>query len=517
MHRSALTALLLVLGLVSAACTASLPGQASSAPPSGLEPFYGQELSWGPCAPFVRSDSDTEAFADPAYDCATATVPLDYARPDGETARLGLLRRKAADQAGRIGSLFVNPGGPGSSGMSFVPGFAPAFAGSPLGARFDVVGFDPRGVGASEPVIDCETDAERDEGRKDLDIQPTPEGVALAEAQEKQFVDRCVQRVGLDVLANVGTRDVARDLDILRAAVGDEKLSYLGFSYGTRIGSSYAEAFPGNVRALVLDGAIDPSQSEEESSVGQYAGFQLAFDAFAADCATRPACALGRDPSRAVAEFQALLRPLYDTPVPTGDGRTLGYQDALTGTIRSLYVEQLWEVLRLGIAELKGAGSGRVLMALADDYESRAADGSYSNSLEALPVINCVDQERITDPAVFRDIDAQIRQVAPFLDDGRGPLAARPSCAFWPVPPTSEPRQPEVDGLPPVVVVSVTGDPATPYESGVTLARLLKGSLITVEGNQHTAALQGSSCVDDAVAAYLVDLRLPADGTRCTI
>lgn len=516
-RRTAPVALVLALVVTAAGCAAPQPGRATPAPSPELERFYSQELAWGPCGPFARTETDRTSYADPAYECATLTVPLDYAAPDGETAKLGVLRTKAADPGARIGSLVVNPGGPGASGMGLVPALAPAIADKPLGARFDLVGFDPRGVGASEPVIDCLTDPERDEDRKDLDVFADPAGVAVVEAQEQLFVQRCVQRVGVDVLAHVGTREVARDLDVLRAALGDEKLTYLGYSYGTRIGATYAEEFPGNVRALVLDGAIDPSQSAEERSVGQYGGFQRAFDAFAADCARRPACPLGADPAQAVATYQGLLRPLYDDPVPAVGERTLGFSDALTGTIRALYVEQLWEVLRLGLTELADRRNGRVLMALADDYEDRAADGSYTNTTEAQTVINCMDQERITDPAVFGDISQKVLAVAPFVDDGRGALAARSACAFWPVPPSSEPRQPEVEGLPPVLVISVTGDPATPYEAGVALAELLDGGLLSVDGNQHTASLQGSACVDDATAAYLLELTLPAEGARCTI
>lgn len=518
----------LAIALLAAGCATTVGGQgvaAGAGAPPGLEAFYDQELEWGPCAPFAVTDADAEVFADPVYDCTTVTVPLDYADPDGAQARIGMIRRKATGD--RIGSLLTNPGGPGASGMSFLPALASGLVPqggppSPLAERFDLIGFDPRGVGASEPTIDCETDAERDEERADVDADGSPAGVAKVEAEARQFVDRCVQRVGLDVLANVGTRDVVRDLDVLRAALdeeeteGDEKLTFLGYSYGTFIGAKYAEAFPGNVRALVLDGAVDPAQSAVEGAVAQNAGFQLAFDAFAADCASRPDCALGSDPAGTVAAFQGLLRPLYDAPAPVGDGRVLGYSDAMTGTVQALYSEQLWEPLRQGLTELT-QGSGRILMLLADIYESRAEDGGYDDSLEAFPVISCLDEERITDPAVFLEIDTRVREVAPFADDGRGPSAARSACAFWPVPPTTEPQLPDVEGAPPALVISVTGDPATPYEAGVRLAEQMEGRLLSVEGNQHTVALTGVSCVDDVVNAYLIDLTLPAEGTSCTI
>ncbi len=509
--------LVLALTLLVAGCTSTIAGRGTAAggpAPAGLESFYGQKLEWGPCAPFAVTQIDADAFADPAYDCTRVTVPLDYARSDGETATIGVLRKQAT--GARIGSLVVNPGGPGGSGMGFGPSLADSMVGGPLAERFDLIAFDPRGVGASEPVIDCETDPERDEERVDLDVDGSPEGVATAEADSQEFVDRCVERVGVDVLANVGTRDVVRDVDVMRAALGDEKLTFLGYSYGTFIGAKYAEAFPAGVRALVLDGAVDPSQSAVEGSVAQSAGFQLAFDAFAASCAAEPDCPLGPDPAQASTRFQALVRPLYDTPVPVGDGRTLGYTDAVTGVIQALYSEQLWPILQVGLTEVT-IGRGRVLMLLADQYESRAEDGSYDNSLEAFPVISCMDEDRIIDPAVYLEIDTRTRAASPFRDDGRSPSAARSPCAFWPVPPTTEPALPQVTGLPPVLVISVTGDPATPYEAGVRLAELLGGRLLSVEGNQHTVALSGVPCVDGVVADYLVDLTLPADGANCTI
>jgi pimeloyl-ACP methyl ester carboxylesterase len=516
-RRVAAPAAVFAVAALVAGCTTTTAGRGAAAGagvPPGLESFYDQEPAWGPCAPFAVAPADREAYADPALDCATVTVPLDYAQPDGDTAEIALLRKRATGD--RIGSLLTNPGGPGASGMSFAASFVGGLAGSPVAERFDLIGFDPRGVGASEPAIDCETDAERDEERVDLDVDGSPEGVAIAEADSQEFVDRCVERVGVDVLANVGTRDVVRDMDVMREALGDRQLTFLGYSYGTFIGAKYAESFPGAVRALVLDGAVDPAQDAVEGLVAQGAGFQLAFDAFAADCVTQPGCPLGTDAAAAVETFRSLVLPLYDRPAAVGDGRTLGYTDAMTGVVQALYSEELWEFLRVGLQELS-IGQGRLLMLLADTYESRSEDGSYTDALEAFPAISCVDEERITDPAVYLEIDTRYREVAPFRDDGRGPSAARPPCAFWPVPPTSEPALPVVDGLPPVLVVSVTGDPATPYEAGVRLADQLGGALLSVEGNQHTVALTGVPCVDDAVTRYLIDLEVPADGASCTI
>jgi pimeloyl-ACP methyl ester carboxylesterase len=401
--------------------------------------------------------------------------------------------------------------------MSAVPSLfgADEAARSPLVQRFDVIGLDPRGIGASTPTIDCLTDAEWEVERADLDVDPSPAGVAQTEEENRQYAQRCADRVGVDVLANVGTRDAARDLDVLRAALGDRKLTYLGLSYGSRLGTTYAEEFPQNVRALVLDGAVDPTQSTVERSVAQAAGFQAAFDAFAAQCARTRDCPLGRDPARAVTAFQALTRPLIDRPLPVGD-RRLSYPDAILGVTQALYVSDAWPALARGISAL-AAGDGTLLLLFADLYLDRHGDGSYGNAIEAFDAITCVDEERNTDPARIADAAARELAAAPYRDPGRGPVAARDKCAFWPVPPTSTPHRPQVSGLPPTVVVSTTGDPATPFQAGVDLAAALGGTLLKVEGNQHGAVLQGNACVDDAVAAYLVDLKVPAAGTSCRL
>ena len=421
-----------------------------------------------------------------------------------------MLRLEASGE--KIGSLVVNPGGPGASGMSAVPslfGSGPGAEG-PLTARFDVVGLDPRGVGASTPTIDCLTDAEWEVERGDLDVDPSPAGVAQTEDENRQYAQRCTDRVGADVLAHVGTRDAARDLDILRAALGDQQLTYLGYSYGTRLGSTYAEDFPQNVRALVLDGALDPSQSTVDRSVAQAAGFQQAFDAFAAECAQA-----GRLPARHRPERSDRGVPGDHPPArrPPAGRRRRGRSATPTrspGVTQALYVSSAWPALAQGISAL-AKGDGTILLLLADLYLDRRADGSYGNAIEAFDVISCVDEQRTTDPAAIADGARRELAAAPYRDAGRGVVSARDKCAFWPVPPTSTPHTPNVTGLAPTVVVSTTGDPATPYEAGVDLAKALGGTLLRVEGEQHGAVLAGSSCVDDAVSAYLIDLTVPGD------
>ncbi|MEV5543427.1 alpha/beta hydrolase [Saccharopolyspora shandongensis] len=483
--------------------------------PAGLERYYGQTLSWGPCAPFATSDSDRTAFDDTSLECARLEVPIDYAEPQGQVITLGVLRKPATDPEHRTGSLLMNPGGPGASGMSAAASVASSIGQSDLGQRFDLIGFDPRGIGASEPAVKCLTGPERDAERLDSDADTSPAGIAATEQEERDYVGKCAEHTGTKMLANVGSREVAKDMDVLRSALGDAKLTYLGYSYGTRIGAEYAETFPGNVRAMVLDGAIDPGQSTVDQLVAQGAGFQRAFNDFAAWCAKRQRCSLGPDPAQAVAVFQQLTRPLVDHPAPAGDGRELSYKDATMAAIQALYAPSLWDQLDNGLNELR-QGSGRRLVSLADNYFSRESNGQYTNTTDAFDAVHCVDDQRVEDPAILREADRRYREVAPFLDNGNPPSAARDKCAFWPVPVTGEAAEPEVGALPPTLVISTTGDPATPYQAGVKLAEALHGRLLTFEGTQHTVFMQGVTCVDDATTKYLVDLTLPAEGTRCT-
>ncbi|MEU7767957.1 alpha/beta hydrolase [Nocardia sp. NPDC049190] len=497
-----------VLALVAAGCasTRDESGTALPAPPTGLERFYGQTVQWGGCTGFGGPDDRLP----PNAECARISVPVDYAAPDGPVAQIAVSRIKATGR--RIGSLLVNPGGPGESGLAL----SSLGNKTPLAERFDRIGFDPRGVGSSTPTIVCQTAQEQDAERAEPQQDNSPEGISDAEADNRRYAGRCLERTGKDFLAHVGTREVVQDLDVMRAALGDAQLTYLGYSYGTRIGSAYAERFPTRVRALVLDGAIDSAQDPVQESLRQAAGFQKVFDAYAADCAQQRDCPLGTDPAQAVPRFRALVNPLWDKPVATTDPRGLDYDDALTGVRQALYSDELWKVLTLALSELRD-GRGDTLLSLADLYDGRRDDGTYSNTTDAFNAIRCMDDPRISDRAVTGRQDAEYRKAAPFLDDGRGTGAAPLElCTAWPVPNTSEPHRISVSGLPKTVVVSTTDDPATPYQAGVDLADQLGAALISYRGNRHTVALAGGvPCVDDAVIAYLVDLSEPPAGLTC--
>nr|WP_245663342.1 alpha/beta hydrolase [Nocardia inohanensis] len=489
--------------MTAAACSTVVDGNPTGEAPAGLEKFYSQQPNWGSCDEFTGGEAPA------VVQCTRVNVPVDYANPGGATAQIAISRIKATGN--RIGSLLVNPGGPGVSGLSMV-GLG---ENTQLAERFDRIGFDPRGIGASLPAIACLTPAETDAERAEAPEDNSPAGIAASETENKDYANKCLERSGKDLLAHVGTREVVQDMDVIRAALGDPKLSYIGYSYGTRLGYSYAEKFPQNVRALVLDGALNPQQDPVQESVLQAASFQKVFDTYAADCAQQPDCPLGTDPAQAVARFRALVNPLWDKPVPTKDPRGLHYGDAITGVQQTLYSNRMWPRLTKGLKEL-AAGQGDTLLELADQYDGRMPDGSYDNSADAFNAVRCVDDPPVTDRAVAAKQDAEYRRVAPFLDDGKGTGAAPLElCANWPVPNTSTPHALSIQNLPKTVVISTTEDPATPYQAGVDLAKELGAALITYRGTRHTVSLSGIACVDDPVIAYLVDLKEPSPGLTC--
>ncbi|MBJ7399940.1 alpha/beta hydrolase [Mycolicibacterium sp.] len=474
-------------------------------------PQIGQPVQWGPCR--SSGGSGGEAMPIPAgAQCGKIAVPVDYSKPDGDEATLALIRFPAIGE--KIGSLIINPGGPGASGIeaaaSIVEGLPPD-----MRRRFDLVGFDPRGVGGSTPAVWCNSDADNDRLRAEPQVDYSPEGVQQIETETKDFIQRCVDKMGSHFLANVGTENVAKDLDALRAALGDDKLNYLGYSYGTRIGAAYAEAYPNKVRAMILDGAIDPNADPIQANIDQAEAFQKAFNDYAADCANDPGCPLGTDPEKAVDVYKSLVDPLVDKPMATRDPRGLSYSDALAGTLMALYSPRLWQHLTRGLTEMT-EGRGDTMLALADMFMQRDAQGHYTNATDARVAVNCVDEPPITDSVKVVEQDRRMREVAPFMSygefTGHAPMS---TCAFWPVPPTSNPHIAAAPGLPPVLVVSTTGDPATPYQAGVDLAEQLGGALLTFNGTQHTVVFQSNACVDDYAAAYLIDLKLPPPGATC--
>ena len=520
--------------LIAAAVVPMQPASAnpeSGAGPSATaapQPATAAPLAWNGCSRVVKDASKV-----PTARCATVSVPVDYNNPGAGQLQLAVIRIPASGK--RIGSLLVNPGGPGASALDSVVGLGPVLADSPISRSFDLVGFDPRGVGHSTPPVRCRTDAEFDAFRRDPMVDYSPAGVAHIERVYQQLAQGCVNRMGLSFLANVGTASAARDMDMVRQALGDQQISYLGYSYGTELGTAYVEQFGVHVRAMVLDGAIDPTVDPVEENVRQMAGFQAVFNDYAADCAQSADCPLGTDPNKWVSRYHELVDPLVAAPARTQDPRGLGYADATTGTINALYTPQYWKFLTSGLLGLARGTDPGDLLTLADDYQGREPNGHYNNGQDAFNAIRCVDAPSPTDPAAWVDADRRIRQAAPFLSYGQFTgYAPRDLCAMWPVPATSEPHPaapvaPASCPAPPpapagrasspcgakVVVVSTTHDPATPYQAGVNLAQQLGAPLITFDGSQHTVVFTGNQCIDGAVTRYFVEQTSPPDNLRC--
>lgn len=503
---AALLISVLMLALV-AGCSKVVAGSALIAVPRP-----GSPVQWAPCKA-GPSEQQPRLLAD--AECGMLSVPVNWDsadNPESGVAQIAMIRFPATGE--KIGSLVINPGGPGESGVQAAASMAGTMP-EEVRQRFDLVGFDPRGVSNSSPALWCNSDADNDRLRADNVVEYTPEGVAHIEKETKDFVQRCVDKMGKEFLANIGTASVVKDLDAIRASLGDDKLTYLGYSYGTRIGASYAETFPEHVRAMILDGAVDPNADPVEAEVRQAAAFQQAFDDYAADCAEDSDCPLGTDPAKAVDVYRSLVDPLVENPAQTKDPRGLGYNDAIVGTILPLYSPDLWRHLTTGLREI-AEGRGDTMLMLSDLYMGRDAEGRYTNATDARVAVNCVDKPAITDRATLVEQDRLLREAAPFMSYGEFTgLAPMSTCGFWPVPPTSGPHEIEAAGLPPILVVSTTNDPATPYQAGVDLARQLGGTLLTFEGTQHTIVFQGNACVDDIATRYLIDVTVPPAGTRC--
>ncbi|WP_245717567.1 alpha/beta hydrolase [Nocardia jejuensis] len=487
-----LSRLLLVGVLLTAGC-----GTLGGASESALDRFYEQHVEWGSCAGYPGA----KELVDWGTQCSRVRVPLDYDHPGGETAEIAISRLPARGK--RIGSLLTNPGGPGGAGLTR----SLMLTNSPLSEQFDVIGIDVRGLGASTPKVACRTAEEFAAERNDADLDYSPAGIAATEQRRKDFVAKCVQRTGIDVLSHVGTRESAWDMDVIRSALGDRKLTYFGSSYGTRIGSTFAEMFPDRVRAMVLDGGID-AKADIADAVNRPAALQRAFDAYAAWCTRSANCPLGSDPAKATETFRALVNPLHDRPAATDVQRTLGYKDAVAAVNILLYSPVSWQSISTGLTELT-RGRGDTLLFWADFAATSTVDRDLQKA------VLCREEHTTADRAVAADLDRKTRSAAPAFDDGRAtgqvPLDA---CAFWPLPPAWLPHSPAVTHLPKVVVIAATGDPVAPYDGGVALARELDAALITYQDYRHGVVGVGSACIDDAVAQYLTVLT-PPENLHC--
>jgi pimeloyl-ACP methyl ester carboxylesterase len=510
LRAAALTAAVLLLSSALAACGADDTTED--------EDLTAQKLSWEDCpAPSAAQGGGNEPSPLPGGDdwrCATMKAPLDWDDPKGDTIDLALIRARASGDAdSRIGSLVFNFGGPGGSGVSTLPAFGTDY--EKLRTRYDLVAFDPRGVGRSAGVR-CLNDQQLDAYfQQDATPDDAAERAELLEDAER-FNAACEKNSGR-ILPHVRTTDAARDLDLVRQVLGDDKLHYFGLSYGTELGGVYAHLFPRNVGRAVFDAVVDPTQTPEQGSLGQAKGFQRALDNFAEDCASRqPQCPIGDSAQDVKDRMAALLEKLDAEPIPGVFPRELTQSAATGGIAQALYSRDFWEYLTEGLDQAYD-GDGRTLLLLSDSLNGRSPNGRYSNLTAANVSINCADDRpRYSVEHVERRLP-EFRKASPLFGDY---LAwGLVGCTGWATPGEADRPDVSAPGSAPILVVGNTGDPATPYEGARRMARALGegvGRELTYRGQGHGAYDSGSTCVQDAVNGYLLDGKLPNPGTICS-
>ena len=581
-HRTGISALaVLVGGCLSACGTGLTPAASGSATvagpiPSGLESFYRQTVDWYPCgatggmetaseetstsaATTVAAATTSEATAAPSsgsasgtdgtsegtddatFSCAVITVPLDYANPKGETISIAV-KKRAATGGHAQGALFINPGGPGDSGVSFAERAGNAFSPDLLSA-YDIIGFDPRGVGSST-AITCSSDDDSSSGTAEpsasagataspsasgtpqAGTEPSAEASAgtasggesyeeWAESTRQSFqelTEQCASHTEpAALLDHVDTVSAARDLDILRALAGQEKLNYLGFSYGTYLASVYAETFPGNTGRMVLDGAIDPSLSLAEQGLGQAKGFEQALRTYVDYCQNSTGCPLSGGTDAGVQQIRDLITSANSTPLATGDpNRTVTGADIVTALSEYLYTtEQNWEPLNKALDQAINHRDGSAFADSEKQDTSSKDDGGG-----AFQAVTCLDYPVEGDKTTWAAQYEQAKREAPVFADSA--VGMDLVCSVWGHNGTRKPTQIHARGAAPILVVGTTGDPATPYAWSKSLAEQLdSGQLLTWEGNGHTAYGGDASCVNDAVDAYLISGTMPKKGLTC--
>jgi pimeloyl-ACP methyl ester carboxylesterase len=507
---------LLALALALTGCTSSGDDEqtaATSAPAtSSSAAAEAQPIDWQDCTgditPIIagRPGSDRPL----GFQCGTTTVPVSYADPGGGTLELFLVKATLAGQANRIGSLVVNPGGPGQSATDAAIQSALTLPVDVLG-RFDVVGVDPRGVGLSSPAVQCISDEQKDELFA-ADPRATDAASLAAAFGRVDAVGEACSAKYKEALGAFDTVDSARDMDLVRQSLGDEQLTYLGYSYGTTLGSTYAELFPDRVRAMVLDGAVDPDLDQPAAAESQAASFERAFDAFAANClGLISGCPLGFDPRLFVTD---LLTQAATTPIPSarpGETRQATPGLVLNGIRSALYQPSAWPQLALSLAAARNGDSAGVL-SLADTYNGRNDDGSYSNAVDANVAVNCADTDQEFTQEQVSTLMTDWNAKYPLF--GADAALGLYTCTPWEAPRTPLPDR-DAEGSAPILVIGTQGDPVTQVQGAIDMAEdLTSGVLLTWQGSGHTAYPK-TDCVTAAVNAYLIDLVVPPDGLTC--
>jgi len=507
-RRIGVVAILASVALVLSGCTSwFLPPRATSVPTdekvaAALAPYYHQVLMWTAC--------------DGGFQCTAAKAPLDWSNPGGASIKLALIRKPASGH--RLGSLLVNPGGPGASGYDFVRDSLSFAVDSTLQSNYDIVGFDPRGVGHSTPVK-CESSPKQLDKFLFTVSKFTPGSAGWVAQQKKStanFGANCLKYTGA-LLGHVDTVSAARDLDLLRAALGDKKLNYLGYSYGTLLGQVNASLYPSKVGRMVLDGVVDPAVSNFQLGLDQAKSFETDLDNYLKSCSGSSACPFTGSYSDDHAQVISLLSSLSASPLRNSDGRELDGSAMGLAIAIPLYQENSSDLLdTLFTSVMKG--DPKFAFQLLDSYYSRNANGTYSdNSTEANIAIDCLDYPQDFSPATLSKQAAEVTAVAPILAPS---FAYSIGCWDWPFKPTGKPSVITADGAPPILVVGTTRDPATPYSLAQAVAKQLSsGHLVTYDGDGHTAYNKGTSagnkCVNSAVDNYFVKGTVPAKDPHC--
>ncbi len=480
--------------------SAPASGSPSAAPaedaPAGLERFYDQSLDWEDC----RDGAE----------CTDVEVPLDYEKPDGRTIELSVLRVPAREQDGKVGAMLVNPGGPGASGVDYAAS-AKTYFNKPILDHLDIVGFDPRGVGRSNP-IDCLSDDQLD---RFAAADPDPDDAAEQQESDallRQFGEGCLARSGA-LTRHVSTEEAARDMDVLRAVLKQPRMLYFGASYGTFLGGTYADLFPDKVGRMVLDGAIDPRVGLVKGAEVQAKGFETALRAYVGNCVDKGDCYLGGSVDEGIGKIQDLLDETDADPLPTSSGRELTEGLAVLGIWAPLYNRDYWfaldQALKSGFS-----GDGDVLLQLADAYLNRGPDGFNDNSSEALYAVNCLDRDEWVDPGEVGRYQQRLLDASPTF--GRLFAWGLTACGSWSVHSGKTPGALKATGSAPILVVGTSRDPATPLSWAEGLAdQLDNGVLVKRDGDGHTGYKAGNDCVDEAVEAYLVSGKVPGGTVSC--
>ncbi|MEV7786103.1 alpha/beta hydrolase [Streptomyces sp. NPDC088106] len=496
------TALTVAAALLTAGCSGAGSSDDSGKDDNGNDgKSGGTALDWGRCE---ATGSEPAPGGD--WQCATLQVPLDWAEPDGPTIGLALIRAEATGDD-RLGSLLFNFGGPGGSGVSMMPSYAPAV--SALHERYDLVSWDPRGVAASEGVR-CRDDKGIAAAESSVDGTPDTPAEERTYLQDAADFGKGCQEAAGKLMAHVSTTDTARDMDRIRQALGDDRLNYFGISYGTELGGVYAHLFPRKVGRLTLDAVVDPTADTVGHAKNQTRGFQTALNNYLKST--------GRDPGQGSREIAELLDRIDAEPLPTSSsGRELTQSLALTGIVLPLYSKTSWPALTSAL-EAAEDGDGSELLALADGYNERDASGRYGTTTHSQRVISCLDDKQRPTVEETRELLPEFEEISPVFGSFLGWDTAG-WCHDWPVPGQFDTPEVSAPGAAPILVVGNTGDPATPYEGARKMADELGegvGVMLTWKGEGHGAYGSGSDCVDSTVNAYLLDGTVPKDGKVCS-